>query len=277
MENEQLTMDISVIGVLEDQDILLDFAALALSQLDHEECDLNKYIERLDEIEERVCQEGRSAFLSSERAIVLAEVLHDELGFIGDAEAYDAPVNADFIRVLDRKQGLPISLSILYVAMARRAGWTAHVLNGPGHVLVQIGEKNPVIIDPFSGGRQVNPQHFEALFHAFSDEVKTEGKVRFTQMSNRQILARLLFNQAIRAEKNHDAERALTVYERITKIAPETADVWHHLARLRLALGDTDGARASLMAMSEVTSDKHVRAQIMAAFQALDGTGPKLH
>jgi regulator of sirC expression with transglutaminase-like and TPR domain len=277
MEKEQSIMDVSVIGVLEDQDILLDVAALALSQLDHEESDLDAYLKQLDEIEERICQEGRSAFLSSERAIVLAEVLHDELGFIGDAEAYDAPINADFMRVLDRKQGLPISLSILYVAMARRAGWTAHILNGPGHVLVQVGEKNPVIIDPFSGGRQVTKEHFEALYEAFADEAETEGKVRFVQMSNRQILARLLFNQAVRAEKDDDAERALTVYERITKITPETADVWHHLARLRLALGDTDGARASLLAMSEVTSDKQVRAQIMAAFRALDGTGPTLH
>jgi hypothetical protein len=60
----------------------------------------------LDEIEERVCHEGRSAFLPGERAAVLSRVLRGEFGFIGDAEAYDAPVNADFIRVLDRKRGL---------------------------------------------------------------------------------------------------------------------------------------------------------------------------
>ena len=145
-------MDISVIGVLDDQDILLDIAALALSQLDHAECDVGTYLAQLEAIEDGVCEEGRGAIMSSEQAIVLAEVLHDEHGFTGDAESYDAPVNADFIRVLDRKRGLPISLAILYVAMARRAGWVAHVLNGPGHVLVQIGEKNPVIIDPFNGG-----------------------------------------------------------------------------------------------------------------------------
>ena len=63
-------MDISVIGVLEDEDILLDVAALALSQLDHAECDVNAYLKQLEEIEDRVCQEGRSAFLSSERAMV---------------------------------------------------------------------------------------------------------------------------------------------------------------------------------------------------------------
>ena len=83
-------MDISVIGVLDDQEILLDIAALALSQLDHAECDVGAYLAQLEAIEDRVCLEGRGATLSSEQAIVLAEVLHDELGFAGDQEGYDA-------------------------------------------------------------------------------------------------------------------------------------------------------------------------------------------
>src|SRR3546814_15062768 len=95
----------------------------------------------LEEIEDRVCHEGRSAFLPGERAAVLSRVLHGELGLVGDAEGYDAPVNADFIRVLDRKRGLPIALSILYVSIARRAGWSAYVLNLPGNVLVQRPEE----------------------------------------------------------------------------------------------------------------------------------------
>jgi regulator of sirC expression with transglutaminase-like and TPR domain len=72
-----------------------------------------------------VGDEGRSAVLSRECGTVLSRVLHGEFGFIGDSETYDAPVSADFSRVLDRKRGLPIVLSILYVAMARRAGWCA--------------------------------------------------------------------------------------------------------------------------------------------------------
>jgi regulator of sirC expression with transglutaminase-like and TPR domain len=142
----------SSIGLIEDEDILLDLASLALSHLDHENTDIAPYLEKLEEIEDRVCDEGRSAILSRERAAVLSRVLDGEFGFVGDTETYDAPVNADFRRVLDRKRGLPIALSILYVAIARRAGWNAFVLNLPGHVLVQIGEKSPVVIDPFAGG-----------------------------------------------------------------------------------------------------------------------------
>ena len=262
-------MDISVIGVLDDQEILLDIAALALSQLDHAECDVGAYLAQLEAIEDGVCEEGRGAIMSSEQAIVLAEVLHDEHGFTGDAESYDAPVNADFIRVLDRKRGLPISLAILYVAMARRAGWVAHVLNGPGHVLVQIGEKNPVIIDPFNGGRHVGADEFTALYQGHAIDVDMDGKLLLVPMTNHQVLARLLFNQAVRAESENDTQRAIVLHDRITRIAPRMLDSWHHLARLQISTNDSQGARATLLGIAELTGDKHARDQVMAVFRSL--------
>ena len=262
-------MDFSVIGVLDDQEILLDIAALALSQLDHAECDVGAYLAQLEAIEDGVCEEGRGAIMSSEQAIVLAEVLHDEHGFTGDAESYDAPVNADFIRVLDRKRGLPISLAILYVAMARRAGWVAHVLNGPGHVLVQIGEKNPVIIDPFNGGRHVGADEFTALYQGHAIDVDMDGKLLLVPMTNHQVLARLLFNQAVRAESENDTQRAIVLHDRITRIAPRMLDSWHHLARLQIATNDNQGARATLLGIAELTGDKHARDQVMAVFRSL--------
>ena len=262
-------MDISVIGVLDDQDILLDIAALALSQLDHAECDVGTYLAQLEAIEDGVCEEGRGAIMSSEQAIVLAEVLHDEHGFTGDAESYDAPVNADFIRVLDRRRGLPISLAILYVAMARRAGWVAHVLNGPGHVLVQIGEKNPVIIDPFNGGRHVGADEFTALYQGHAIDVDMDGKLLLVPMTNHQVLARLLFNQAVRAESENDTQRAIVLHDRITRIAPRMLDSWHHLARLQISTNDSQGARATLLGIAELTGDKHARDQVMAVFRSL--------
>ncbi len=123
----------------EDEDILIDLASFGLSHLDHGNANIAPYLEKLEEIENRVCHLGRSAFLPRKRVAVLSRVLHDELGFVGDA---------DFIRCSTCRGGLPIALLILYVAMARRDGWSTYVLNLPGHVLVQIGEKSPVVIDP---------------------------------------------------------------------------------------------------------------------------------
>lgn len=83
-------MDVETIGLIEDEDILLDPASLALSHLDHESTDIGPYLERLEEIKDRVCDEGRSAVLSRERATVLSRVQHGEFGFVGDTETYDA-------------------------------------------------------------------------------------------------------------------------------------------------------------------------------------------
>lgn len=262
-------MDIAAIGLIEEEDILLDLASLALSHLDHEKADIARYLEMLDGIEDRVCAEGRSAFLSEERAAALSRVLHGELGFVGDAEGYDAPVNADFIRVLDRKRGLPIALSILYVAMARRAGWSAYVLNLPGHVLVQLGERNPVVIDPFAGGETMTPRQIAAVCRASLGEDGDATALSAIRMSNRDVLVRLLNNQGMRAETENDHQRALTVYQRITWIAPDCMEGWQNLARLQLEVRDVTGAKASLFAMTEVAPDERVRARIMEAFKAL--------
>jgi regulator of sirC expression with transglutaminase-like and TPR domain len=267
-------VDISAIGLIEDEDILLDIASLALSQLDHENTDITRYLEMLEEIEDRVCHKGRGASRPEEQAAVLSHVLHGELGFVGDAEGYDAPVNADFIRVLDRKRGLPIALSILYVAMARCAGWSAYVLNLPGNVLVQLGEDNPVVIDPFAGGHLVPQRKIAAICRGCLGEEGDASSLSLVRMRNRDVLARLLNNQAVRAENQNDPHRALTVYQRITRIAPGVLDAWQNLARLQLAFDDVAGARASLLAMSEVARDKETRDRIMDAFEALDPIRP---
>jgi regulator of sirC expression with transglutaminase-like and TPR domain len=269
-----MIVDVSTIGLIEDEDILLDLASLALSHLDHDNADIAPYLEKLEEIEDRVCHEGRSAFLSRERAAVLSRVLYGELGFVGDADDYDAPANADFIRVLDRRRGLPIALSILYVAMARRAGWSAYVLNLPGHVLVQIGEESPVVIDPFAGGGLVSERMVAAICRTCLGEKGDASAFSVLRMNNRDVLARLLSNQAIRAENNNDLHRALTVYQRITQIAPGALDAWEKLARMQLAFNDVASAKASLFAMSEVAPDKKTRDRIMDAFEALGSTRP---
>jgi regulator of sirC expression with transglutaminase-like and TPR domain len=264
-----VSVDVAAIGLIEDEDILLDVAALALSHLDHEHSDIAHYLELLDGTEDRVCDEGRSSFLPRERAAVLSRVLHGELGFAGDTEAYDAPINADFIRVLDRRRGLPIALSILYVAMARRAGWSAHVLGLPGNVLVQLGEENPVVIDPFTGGGLVPQATIAGICRACLGDDGDASSLSLVRMSNRDVLIRLLNNQAVRAEDEHDVHRALALYWRITLVAPGTLDAWQNLARVQLALNDVGGARTSLFAMLEVAPTKDTRDRIMDAFEAL--------
>lgn len=260
---------ISHLGLLDDEDILLDLAALELSALDHEGTSLDPYIAMLQEMEDRLMSAAGTASHGIRQGEILADLLGGDYGFAGDRKAYGAPLNADMIRVLDRRRGLPVSLSILYVALARRIGWTAFALNTPGHVLVRIGESDvSAVIDPFNGGAPVPSDHVgELLARALGAHVILTHE-DMAPLSNRMVLVRLLLNQATRAEQGGDLARAQTIYERMAVIAPLHPQGWWELARLQWQAGQAEKARDSLSAMLEITRDPTQRAHISALLEA---------
>ena len=263
-------MDVAHLGLVDDELIAPEVAALELAALDHPGADLTPYLALLSEIADRLADEGAEARDASQRALVLAGVIGAQYRFDGDRKSYDSRDNTDLMRVIDRRLGLPVSLSILYVGLARRIGWTAHALNTPGHVLVRIGdEAGPVLIDPFNGGTIVGADRLASLLSQVLGAEIRPGPEHLAAMSNRAMLVRLLINEASRAETAGDAERALTLYERMTTISPANSHVWWERARLERWLGDPAGARASLSAMLEMTRDSQLRADISAALDSL--------
>jgi regulator of sirC expression with transglutaminase-like and TPR domain len=262
------------LGLLDDDGIVLDADALKIAAVDHPDVALDPYLDTLGEITERLIMVGADAMSAADRAEVLRQVLAEEFGFGGDADSYDDPDNADLIRVIDRRLGLPVSLGILYVAAARRLGWSADALNTPGHVLVRIGSPlEPVLMDPFHGGRIVGPGELVSLLARMLGPQAAPTTDHLAAMSNRAVLVRLIINQATRAEAAGDARRALQLYRRMTNIAPSNSHVWWERARLELARGHVAEARSSLSAMLEVTREPGLRAHIFAALDALAGKG----
>lgn len=263
-----MTTDIETLGLLDDDEIELDHAALLLSELDHEGCDLEAYFALVADIDARL-EHFAEAETPEAQGEALAQVFHHEFGFAGDVESYDAPLNADLIRVLDRRRGLPVSLSLLYVAAARRMGWAAWVTNTPGHVLVRVGEGPTCLIDPFHGGTPVSSERLATLLYGTLGPNGMPGPEHVAPLSNRGVLARLLLNQATRAERGGDPLRALTIYERMTTVAPDNGDGWWERARLELQMNDVDAARHSLSAMLEVTRDPERRELVSSTLRAI--------
>lgn len=266
--------EVADIGLLEDEAIELDSAALRLAALDHPDVDLDSYLDLLGGITDALGEAGGNARQPVERAEALAAVLGERYGFTGDRTSYDDPDNADLIRVIDRRRGLPVSLSILYVASARRLGWPAEVLNTPGHVLIRVGpETEPLLLDPFNDGAKVGPEALARLLSGVLGGRVEPSSEHLAPMTNRAVLVRLLLNQSTRAETAGRPARALTLFERITAIAPDNAHGWWERARLQLVHRDVAGARSSLSAMLEVTREPGVRAHVLAALDALSGAG----
>jgi len=251
---------VTLYGLLDDDEIPIDAVALELSALDHDGASIRPYLDLIDEMAAQVLARSSEVTTPAQNAAVLVAVLAGENAFTGDRQSYDAPVNADMIRVFDRRKGLPISLAIIYVAVARRLGWACHVVNLPGHVLVSVGEVEPVLIDVFNDGAVLRADAWDgANPHDVNRRIMTAQALR---MSNREVLVRLLQNQASRAEQAGDYERAVVIYERMKSVAPDNAQGWSALARLQLMFGATESARNNLISLLEITRDPNLRSQI---------------
>lgn len=136
----------------------IDTLALALAA-EFREVDEGAAVTRLDKLGEEVV-EAREAFSGPGSGIdALREVLAVRHGFSGDERRYDHPQNSMLDVVLERRRGLPILLSVLYLAIAQRAGIPLCGVGLPGHYVVgDLRPGPPVLIDPFADGKPVSPQ-----------------------------------------------------------------------------------------------------------------------
>lgn len=261
---------IAHLGLLDDEAIVPDQAALEIASLDHPQASLKDYTALLGEMNERLLARAVTAHSATEQAAALADVLGVEFGLAGDRDNYDDPANADMIRVLDRRRGLPVALSILYVSIGRRVGWEVYALNTPGHVVVGLREgEELILLDPFRRGARLAADQLSTMIARALGRPGPFASEHLAPMTNRGVLLRLLMNQASRAEQSGKTDRARTVFQRITTVAPGYSFGWWELARLEMANGELGAARQSLSAMLETTRDPALRMQINSALDAL--------
>lgn len=259
-------MELNELGLLDDGDIDLIEAGITLARAERPAADPAR-LRRLVSGWAIALQRDTPPVSGSGRARRLSGLIASEAGLTGATEDYDNPLNADLIAIIERGRGLPVGLSILYVALARRVGWRAEALNLPGHVIVEVkGGVDSALIDPFDHGQGISRERAVEIARHGGSEAPT---ARFEPMSNRQLLVRLITNQASRARSSGDSKRALRLYERMTTVAPRLSSLWWERARLEQLLGHNNAARGSLTAMLETTHDTGLGRRIQAALAAL--------
>lgn len=187
---------------------------------------------------------------------VLNHLLFQELGFEGDRETYDDPLNALLPAVLVRRKGLPISLSILWIALARRLGFDAVGVGLPGHFLVALRTDIGLLcFDPFQGGRSVGEEGGAALVRA-----ATVGRVAFQRdmlrpATDRQILIRLVRNLHLRFMQAKNWEEALWTSTHLVLLAPEDPRPFKERAFVHLQRHDPQAALADLQEALHLSPD----------------------
>jgi hypothetical protein len=246
-----------------DHEIELDVAALILGDWDYDRIDVAHYLGVLDQFaaqtRARLDAEAAGAGAAGTGASVeagaaggsgaadkgsmapaiavvraLNHTLFAECAFRGNAEDYYDPRNSFLHEVIDRRVGIPITLSVLYIEVARRLGVTMHGVGFPGHFLVRYdGDGGTLVIDPFHRGISLDTASLEELLHRGAG---AEAKLEATHLqpaTKKQILTRMLTNLAGIYGRNGDMGRSIEILERLRLLDPENEKIEREVERLR--------------------------------------------
>lgn len=199
-------------------------ATLLIAKEEYPDLDLAAYLARLDDMGADVRR--RVGPIEDPQCLVaeMSEYLFRNLGFRGNADNYYDPKNSFLNEVLDRRMGIPITLSAVYMEVARRTGLHLCGVGMPGHFLVKyVSPCEEIVIDPFGGGRIVSSADCQQMLdHVF------DGKRRFepgmlAAVGTRQILTRMLTNLKTIYFNDEQYEKALSVVERLVILHPQNA------------------------------------------------------
>jgi len=182
----------------------LPLAALLLARLEYREIDPAPWLARLTRLgaiaTARLERLGPAASVH-DRIDALNRLLFEDEGFSGNTERYEDPRNSFLNDVLERRTGIPISLSVVYLDVARRAGLIVEGVNFPGHFLVRhrTGPASPdgprdIIVDPFHQGAQLSEADCRQLLRRHLGEEAAFDRRLLAPAGKRQILARMLHN-----------------------------------------------------------------------------------
>jgi regulator of sirC expression with transglutaminase-like and TPR domain len=154
----------------------------------------------------------------------LSQFLFDELRFRGNVQQYYDPDNSYLNRVLDRRLGLPITLGVVTMAVAARAGLTVHGIGLPGHFVVKaVAGGEEVIFDPFHGGQVLSPCDCEQLVQQVTGESFAATPAALAAMPTGHLVRRLLTNLKSVYLRRGDFARAARTIGRIRQLAPDDA------------------------------------------------------
>nr|WP_298682844.1 transglutaminase-like domain-containing protein [uncultured Dongia sp.] len=267
--------DLNRIGAQADAEIDLAEAALALAASDRPETSRHAYHAHLAAIADAMKQAAALPALAhagqeglDARCQVLADIMAGEFAYRGDRVNYDDLQNADLMRVIDRRQGLPVALAILYIHAARSLGWAIEGVNFPGHFVIRLfHEGKAAIIDPFDGGRVLETGDLRQRLKAAIGDTAELQPSHYAAVGNRDILLRLQNNIKVRLIQDGDLPHAAAVVERILLVAPQAATFWREAGLIHSRLGNLLAARLALSRFLETSDNEAQRHQVARLLQ----------
>ena len=203
-------------------------ACLLIAQDEYADLDVAAGIARLDAIASTVRGRLAADAAPEQKVTALNHHLFAELGFKGDVDTYYDPRNSYLNEVLERRTGIPITLSIVYLEVGRRIGLALQGVSFPGHFLVRLRlARGTLILDPFTAGAPCPESELRARLGRVLPEAearRADLERHLEPASPREIVARVLRNLKAIYLKGGKLEQALAVMQRMLLVVPESAE-----------------------------------------------------
>jgi len=247
-------------------------AALVIARIEFPRLDPEPYLMRLDAMGEaaRTAIANHAATTGDDTLVgaikSINRYLFDELGFEGNREKYDDPRNSCLNEVLDRRTGIPITLSAVYLEVARRAGVAMEGVNFPRHFLIRCTARSHgtsgLILDPFHGGMILSEQKCRVLLQQHVGPEVSFSRSLLAPATRAEIVVRMLLNLKRLYVNMRSFPQARDVIELLVTMTPSALSELRDRGLLAYHLNDVSGALRDLQtylklaSMSELDKDE---------------------
>lgn len=245
---------LSAFGALQDHEIGLTETALILAGAERPGIKLATYERHLEKLTDDVAAYAGVGADHPDHGLdmrveALQQIIAKRYGYSGSDDAYEDFDCANLMRVIDRRDGLPTLLGILYLHVARALGWAIDGLDFPPRFVVRLefaGERR--ILDPFDGGRVLEACDLRDLYKAVSGPHVEITPEHTLPLSNRAIVLRSRRNAKVLYLRSENLEEALDTVETLLLIAPKEAALWREAGILNARL---DRVKEAVVALEE--------------------------
>ena len=210
-----------------EEDFNLAEAALLIAKDEYPGLDIDTYLRRLDDLAKNLQKRLPPDADFEDTVVALNEFLFDEIGFSGNNSDYYDPRNSFLNDVLDRKLGIPLTLSIIYMEIGKRLGLPLEGVLFPWHFMVKLAtEEGDLVLDPYSGGIALSEEELVERLEGISVEqgssLKELAQVLVARSAGKkQIVARMLRNLKNIYLQSKDFNKALSAINRVLLITPD--------------------------------------------------------
>ena len=256
-----------------DGEIRLARAALLIAAAEQPGLDVDRYLARLDDLADTALAARRAADALS-RLHRLREFLFEELGFAGDRSDYFDPRNSHLNEVLDRRLGIPITLSLVFIEVGQRLGLQMEGIGLPGHFITgaRIAGEH-VLLDPFNRGAVLTVEACgQVVRQALGRPVQLRPE-HFAPVDNRQLLTRMLANLKGVYWRQEAWDKVVRVIDRMLALNPTAAGerrdrgaAWSNMGRLERGVADWE---RYLTEFPDAADHEQVRGQLRRVRQKL--------